>query len=202
MTSRTLPHNFLQELEALEAAYLLEDDPIRQSGFSGGAERWQSERGPILQAIDADGDLLDIGCANGYLLKCLIEWGGERGLRLTPHGLDQGSRLIELAKERLPEYSDNFHVGNAWDWQPQRKYRYAYMLYDCIPLEYLAEGVHRLLKQIVAPQGRLIIGAYGSKSDSIPPFDIGDFLEAEGFAVAGRAVGGAAPITKFAWLDA
>lgn len=197
-----LPQNFLQELEALEIAYLREDDPIRQSGFSGGAARWRNERSPILNAIEDDGDLLDIGCANGYLLKCLVKWSGERGLKLTPHGLDQGSRLIRLAKERLPEYSENFHVGNVWDWQPNRKYRYVYMLYDCLPLDYLAEGVRRLLKEVVAPQGRLIIGAYGSKSDSIPPFDIGGFLESAGFDVVGRAEGGAEPITKFAWMDA
>ena len=89
--------------------------------------------------------MLDVGCANGYLLKCLLEWGSERGLRLVPHGLDIGRRLIELAKERLPEFAGNFHVGNAWDWQPERKYGYVYMLYDCLPLDYLAEGVSRLL---------------------------------------------------------
>ena len=199
---KALPQNFLQELKELEAAYLKESDPIRQSGFNGGAARWRAERGHILDAIQPNGDLLDVGCANGYLLKCLLEWGSERGLRLVPHGLDLGSRLIELAKERLPEYAANFHVGNAWNWQPEQKYRYVYMLYDCLPLDYLTEGVNRLLEKVVAPEGRLIIGAYGSKSDSIPPFDIGDFLESEGFEVVGRSEGGEGPITKFAWLDA
>ena len=200
--SRTLPPGFLRHIEGLEEAYLEHNDPIRQSGFSGGAARWRAERGPILDAVESDGDLLDVGCASGYLLKCLLQWGSERGLRLVPHGLDLGGRLIELAKERLPEYAANFHVGNAWDWQPERKYRYVYMLYDCLPLDYLAEGVSRLLGQVVAPEGRLIIGAYGSKSDSIPPFGIGDFLESEGFEVVGRSEGGEGPITKFAWLDA
>ena len=200
--NKALPQKFLHDLKALEAAYLQYDDPIRQSGFSGGAERWRNERSPILDAIESDGDLLDIGCANGYLLKCLMRWGQERGIGIVPHGLDQGSRLIELAKGRLPEYSDNFHVGNAWNWRPPRKYRYVYMLYDCLPIDCLAEGVHRLLKQVVAPRGRLIIGAYGSKSDSLPPFDIGGFLESAGFAIVGRAEGGVGPITKFAWIDA
>ena len=200
--TRILPRSFLRHIEGLESAYLKHDDPIRQSGFSGGAVRWRDERGPILDAIDTDGDILDIGCANGYLLKCLVKWGGERGLTLTPHGLDLGGRLIELAKGRLPKHACNFHVGNAWDWEPDRKYRYVYMLYDCLPLDYLSEGVSRLLSRVVAPEGRLIIGAYGSKSDSIPPFDIGGFLESAGFVVAGMAEGGVEPITKFAWLDA
>ena len=66
--TRTLPLIFLQDLWALEAAYLKEDDPIRQSGFRGGADRWRAEWGPILNAIETNEDLLDIGCANGYLL--------------------------------------------------------------------------------------------------------------------------------------
>ena len=110
---RQLPMRFLRELEALESSYLREDDPIRQSGFGGGPERWRSEREPILDAIDGDGDILDIGCANGYLLECLVTWGRERGLSLVPHGVDQGSRLIELARARLPDFHSNFHVGNA-----------------------------------------------------------------------------------------
>ena len=200
--NRALPQGFLQELEALESAYLKEDDPILQSGFRGGADRWRAERGPILNAVETDGDLLDIGCANGYLLECLLNWGGERGLKLIPHGLDQGSKLIQLAKRRLPEYADNFHVSNVWDWQSPRKYRYVYMLYDCFPLDYLSEGVGRLVEQVVARQGRLIVGAYGSKSDTVPPLDIADYLESAGFVVVGRADGGIPPITKFAWIDA
>src|ERR671937_40228 len=66
-----LPPSFLQHLAHLEAAYLRETDPIRQSGFSGGAERWRAERSPILLAIPESGTVLDVGCANGYLLECL-----------------------------------------------------------------------------------------------------------------------------------
>ena len=77
---RQLPERFLRELEALESSYLSDDDPIRQSGFGGGPERWRSEREPILEAIEGNGDILDIGCANGYLLECLMIWGRERGL--------------------------------------------------------------------------------------------------------------------------
>ncbi len=72
----TLPRDFVRRIESLEEAYLRSDDPIRQSGFGGGAERWRAERGPILEAVEGDGDLLDIGCANGYLLECLVAWGG------------------------------------------------------------------------------------------------------------------------------
>ena len=105
---RPLPEDFLQALHALEDSYLAEIDPIRQSGFGGGPERWRAERRLILEAVDTDGDLLDIGCANGYLLQCLVDWARARGIRLKPFGLDQGARLIDLARQRFPEFPDHF----------------------------------------------------------------------------------------------
>lgn len=81
-----LPQDFLAQVASLEPTYLLHDDPIRQSGFGGGAERWRAERGSILEAVTGDGDFLDIGCANGHLAECLVVWASERGIQFTPHG--------------------------------------------------------------------------------------------------------------------
>jgi len=200
LTAR-LPDNFLRKIKALESAYLEHDDPIAQSGFGGGAERWRAEREPILDAVKSDGELLDVGCANGYLLECLVKWGLERGVKLTPYGVDIGARLIELAKKRLPQFAENFYVGNAWDWEPPRQYRYVYALYDCVPQEYLKDYVYKLLSKAVAPGGRLIVGAYGSRSRGTAPFDVDGFLNSVGFEVCGTAEGGCPPITKFAWVD-
>jgi hypothetical protein len=80
MAIDTFPPEFIAHIRGLEAAYLRETDPIRQSGFAGGADRWRSEREPILCAVEGDGDLLDLGCANGFLSECLATWAGERGL--------------------------------------------------------------------------------------------------------------------------
>ena len=196
-----LPADFLESLSALEEAYLQHDDPIRQSGFGGGAVRWRAEREPLLDAIDADGELLDVGCANGFLLECLVEWGAERGVRLTPYGLDVGARLIEIARQRQRQLADHFYVGNGWDWEPPRRFRYVYALYDCVPVERLAAYVRRLLIDVVADEGRLIIGAYGSNSRGIPPFEIAGFLQSQGFTIAGTSQGGEPPLTSFAWID-
>lgn len=198
---RDLPFEFLQSLQDLESSYLAEDDPIRQSGFGGGPIRWRAEREPILNAIDGDGDLLDLCCANGFLLECLMAWARARGLALIPHGLDFGPRLIELAKGRLPAFSSNFFVGNAWNWEPLLRFRYVYSLYDCVPAEYLAEYVRRVLQEIVAPGGRLILGAYGSRSRGIPPFDVAGFLGSLDLPVIGTAQGGSPQIAAFAWVD-
>jgi hypothetical protein len=37
---------------ALEAAYLLSDDPVVQSGFHGARARWREERSPLAEGID------------------------------------------------------------------------------------------------------------------------------------------------------
>lgn len=196
-----LPDNFLAEVRALEDAYLQSDEPIRQSGFGGGDQRWRAERSPILEAITGDGDLLDIGCAVGYLAECLVEWGAERGVRLTPHGIDIGERLIAEAKRRLPAYADNFVVANGWDWRPGRRFRYVYTLSDCVPLEMLREYVGRLLERLVEPDGRLIVGSYGSRSRSTPALPLGEMLTGYGYEVAGQAIGGEPPIAALAWID-
>ncbi|MGH8873833.1 MAG: hypothetical protein ACRDVM_01075 [Acidimicrobiia bacterium] len=59
------PRSFLAEMRALEDAYLRTDDPIAQSGVGGGPPRWRAEREPLLDGVAGNGDLLDVGCANG-----------------------------------------------------------------------------------------------------------------------------------------
>mgnify|MGYP002623837778 CR=1 FL=1 len=198
----SLPSDFVDHLRHLEAAYCQHDDPIRQSGFSGGPQRWREERGPILQAVDVDGDFLDVGCANGYLLECLVDWAAQRGTSIVPHGVDYGPRLIDMARRRFPASAENFHVANGWDWIPARKYRFVYTLWDCVPDSFLAAYCERLLNQVVEPDGRLIVGMYGSKSRNIPPINLGLKLQRLGFDVAGMTDGGNPPVTTFAWIDA
>lgn len=195
-----LPATFLSELRELETSYLQSSDPIEQSGFHGGAERWRAEREPILDAMTMDGELLDIGCANGYLLECLVEWGRERGRSLTPSGLDQGPRLIDLARRRQPQFAAHFFVGNAWDWEPPRRFRYVYTLLDAVPLDFLELHVHRLLRRVVADGGRLIAGDYGSRSRGFLARDVASVLGSAGLNVAGNAMGGNG-IARFAWVD-
>jgi len=201
MSERLLPPEFTEMLDELARSYLTETDPMRGSGFGGGDDRWRSEREPLLDGVVGDGHIVDVGCANGYLLECLMLWGRERGLRLTPHGVDRSRPLIERARARLPQFAENLHVCDAWMWVPPRRYDYVYALYDCVPLEYLAEYLSRLFVGAVADGGRLIVGAYGSHSKGIRPYDVAGFLESHGWAVSGRSVGGSPAISQFAWTD-
>ena len=180
---------------------MTESDPIRQSGFGGGATRWRQERESILDLIDSDGDFLDVGCANGYLLECLVKWGSERGKMLIPYGLDCGKRLIELARKRYARYARNFFIGNGWDWIPPRRFKFVYTLYDCVPPEYLEEYLHRLILRYLSEDGCLILGAYGSASENKPPFDISTFLNSKGFEISGTSTGGSPIISSFARIN-
>jgi SAM-dependent methyltransferase len=200
--ARPLPAEFLRHLAQLEAAYLRETDPIRQSGFSGGAERWRAERSPILDAFEAGGELLDVGCANGYLLECLVRWGGERGLTLIPFGVDQGAGLIELARQRLPTYREHLFVANAWGWIPPQRFRYVYCVHDCVPPADFGALVEQLLARMVSPGGRLVLGAYGSRTRGEPAVPIHEMLAALGHVVVGSAAVGQTETARYAWIDA
>lgn len=197
-----LPEAHQRRSAALEASYVESEDPIRQSGFGGGSERWRLEREPMLDGVAADGELLDVGCANGHLLECLASWGRERGLELEPCGIDLGARLIELARKRFPGRAGSFWVADAWSWDPPRRFRNVYVLFDCVPRELLEPLVQKLLERALLPGGRLIVGAYGSASRGIVPFDVGRFLEARGFRVEGRAQAGEPVRARFAWVEA
>jgi SAM-dependent methyltransferase len=196
-----LPTAFLDELAALEDVYLRRSDPIEQSGFRGGPARWRAEREAILDAITTDGDLLDVGCANGRLLESLVWCGEERGLTLMPYGLDQCPRLIELARQRFPGCPNHFFPGNAWDWQPARRFPYVYMLLDVVPDEYAGTLLTRIVREFLAPRGRLIVGDYGSHSRRVPARDVAAVLRANGLPVMGEATAQSVQQTRFAWTD-
>ena len=199
-----LPEDHLESIRILEMAYLAHDDPIRQSGFSGGPDRWRAERSSLLDAIDRDGDLLDLGCANGYLLESLVAWGTERGIRLNPYGVDLNALLIQEAIRRIPELAHHFWVANVWGWLPPKRFRWVYAIWDLVPTSMTTALAQHLLEHAVTKDGALIFGAYGSKSDDKPPFDIARVLRGDGLPISGESTGGelpsGGPVTRFAWI--
>lgn len=197
---KPLPPDFLAAVRDLESSYLQTDDPIFQSGFGGGAKRWREEREPILEAINEDGELLDIGCANGYLLECLVSWGREQNLTLIPYGVDLNLRLVEVAKNRLPTFKEHFFVVNAWEWVPEKPFKYVYTLSHCVPDNYLEEYLRQLLTHVVVPGGKLIVGDYGSRSQGISPVDFRERLGRTGLIIQGAVTGGKPPTSSFAWI--
>lgn len=191
----------MKEVGELEATYLESDDPVAQSGFSGGRERWIAERSPLVEAFDHDGTFLDVGCANGLLAADVVRWAARRGMRITPFGIDLGPTLVHLAKNRFSSCPDNFYVADAWTWQPVRQWTYVYSLLDLAPRNLRCTWIDRLLRW-VEPGGRLILGSYGSRSLGVPPEDLLDLIEACGKEATGSAAGGDPVTARFAWVAA
>jgi SAM-dependent methyltransferase len=165
------------------AAYVAGDNPRAQSGHSGDAQRWEGARRLLLDAVERSGSFLDIGCANGHLMECLVVWAAEDGIDLEPWGLEISNELAGLARRRLPHWRDRITVGNALDWGPPTRFTYVRTNLDYVPAARRAELVQHLLDVVVARDGRLIIGVFNEELDGV----IEESVSSWGFEVAGRA---------------
>ncbi|BAC91125.1 class I SAM-dependent methyltransferase [Gloeobacter violaceus] len=179
---------FDRHKEAIERSYLVGDDPYLQSGWASTPERWLWARRVILKAVPHSGSFFDIGCANGLLLECLVQWANEQGVRLEPHGIDFSEALVELARTRLPAFADNLAVANAHDWQPQRAFDYVHTLLEYVPEALQQEYLDRLLRQAVLGGGRLIVSSYSSRRTGRAALDVASRLGSLGFRVEGDAL--------------
>jgi SAM-dependent methyltransferase len=183
--------------EAIAEYYLSEpDNPYRGSGRGQGAARWEETRRGIADAVDRDGDFMDVGCANGLLLESLVLWCAERGHRIVPHGIDFVPELVELARSRHPAHAANFEVANAFYWDPGRRYDLVRTNLEFVQPPDRPGFVRRLFERAVVPGGRLIACHYCAPDD--PLVDCAGFLGGLGYAVVGR---GAADKVSVAWTD-
>jgi 2-polyprenyl-3-methyl-5-hydroxy-6-metoxy-1,4-benzoquinol methylase len=151
----------------LEESYLRYQEPWKQAGFLQSEEEWIECRRPIADCIDKSGAFLDISCSNGYLLECLMKWTAERGLTLEPFGIDLSEKLVAIAKNRLPRYSNNLEVANATRWTITHKFDYirtelGYVLDDAQE-QYLV----KLATTFLNPDGKLLITEYRTKKQNV-----------------------------------
>lgn len=173
-------------MAVITPAYLAGDNPRSQSGHSGDEAHWRQARSLVAEAMDRDGAFLDVGCASGHLMECVQVWAGEQGRRVAPYGLDIAPELAALARSRLPQWAERIWVGNAIDWVPPQRFDFVRTGLEYVPRRRQPDLVRRLLQEVVAPGGRLIIGAGSEEKDQTRP---GPSLEEEvaswGFGIAG-----------------
>jgi hypothetical protein len=150
-------HDEIEEI--IGDAYLASDDPRTQSGKSGDEAEWRWSRELILDAIPAGGTLLDIGCANGYLMESVRRWGIERGIDVEPYGLEISWRLAGLARRRLPQWADRIWVGNVTQWAPPRRFDLVHTGIDNVPPDRQRDLLLRLVCEFVVPGGRVVLRA-------------------------------------------
>jgi SAM-dependent methyltransferase len=180
---------FLSFKKELEDAYLQHDEPWKQSGFSGPEERWVACRKPITDCIDKSGSFLDIGCANGYLLECTLKWTAERNITITPYGLDLSEKLVELARQRLPQYKNNIYIGNGWAWQNPIRFNYVRTEVVYVPDELQRKYIKRIIDTYLADEGALLLAEYrSSKTPADVPW-LDRTLEKWGLPIAKQVSG-------------
>lgn len=177
----------------VEALYLAAEQPWHQSGFGlhglRPTEQWEALRRPIADCVTSSGSFLDIGCANGYLLACMLHWTGARGLTLDPVGLDLSDKLVALARLRLPMYAHQLFTGNAWYWQPPRPFDYVRTELVYVPDELRTDYIERLLDLFLRPGGRLLVAEYRARANAAPELTVDREVRERGFTVE-RVVAG------------
>lgn len=156
-------------------------------GGSGSTDRtagvWRSKRQHLAIPMDADGDWLDVGCANGHLLATLPAWAAERGVRIEPHGLELLPRVADLARSLHPALADRIWTGSVMTWDPPRRFRYVTVLDDAVPPDGLGDLVARVIGLFVSAGGRAIVSSYTDR-DAEPRHLVAD-LDAAGYPPAG-----------------
>jgi SAM-dependent methyltransferase len=181
---------FAGELHGLACSSRI-DDLLRESGVAGTYLTWRAHRHFLSAAIRLPGSLLDIGCGNGWLLRCLQSWSG---LTLVPYGIDVDATRIAAAHVLFPEYAANFVVGSVRDLScldapniPPRFQTIYWNIWDNWSLDIDAElHVAATLIRRLNGEGRLIFGFYD-------PDPRTNEKRAEALRAAGLATG---PIVK------
>jgi len=140
---------------------LLEGSSFHSDDFS----LWELARKFIAQAINHPGNILDIGCGNGFLLRCLQEWQPNT---LTPYGVDTNPEFISQAKNLFSDCPQNFTILSVGRLQELSKtglpnqYDFVYWNvwdnwnFDTSP----NVDVFKQALSLVSPKGRLILGFY------------------------------------------
>lgn len=190
--------------KSVEDAYSSSADVRAQSGFSGDETRWERARRVIADAIERGGSFLDVGCANGLLMESVVQWTRERNQQIEPFGLDLSPRLLALAETRLPQWSGRFYSGNILDWRAPRRFDYVRLELEYVPSHRRAEVVNRVLRDMLASSGRLIVCRYSSPDDPRPPGGLAGSLHDLGIEPTGHAHAydlDGTTLTHVAWID-
>jgi Tyrosine phosphatase family len=183
-------------------AYLAGATPWAQSGYGRDQANWVDARRFVVEAIDRDGTFLDCGCASGYLMECVKTWAGDKGLLIEPYGVDIIPELVELARNRLPDWAERIWLGNIVSWTPPRRFDFVRAGLEYAPPTRQRDLVRHLLDEVVAPGGRLILGPQTEEAGR-PAME--ELLASWDWPVSGRAE---TPhpdprvVRRIVWLDA
>ena len=138
--------------------------------FDTGYRDWHRQRRFLADEIDAGGTILDLGCANGFLLRCLQKWSGQP---LIPYGIDIDPLVIATCHRLFPHCPDHFrcldlrHFGGHTAAGFPACYDYVFWnMPNRWPCSAKRQQLERLAP-LVAPGGKLLIAAYGGNAPEL-----------------------------------
>ncbi|MEZ5082183.1 MAG: class I SAM-dependent methyltransferase [Bacteroidales bacterium] len=111
----------------------------------------------FLSLIDKSGNIIDLGCGNGMLLKYLID---NSSFKLIPHGVDFLIKSVNEAKLSFPKFSDNFSAENVFNFRSANK-KFNYVLTSLSYVHF--DHMHQYFlncKELLNANGRLILYEY------------------------------------------
>ena len=195
---------------------LLDDKDKIQSFVDGNQvvgvdfNQWTKIRSFISKSINKDGKFLDIGCANGFLLRCLQEWCD---YKIEPYGIDKNRDSIKQAKELFPLQRKNFIVKDLFELAKSgledlskhglpARYDFIYWnVWDTIKFADQKEvDLVKKFLEAVSPDGRLVLGFYNNDNkQNMEDMKKIKKLEEKGFNFSGVLDNGLNDI--IAWID-
>jgi ribosomal protein L11 methylase PrmA len=130
-------------------------------------EAWVEQRKFIADMIDQSGSVMDYGCANGFLLKCLQSWSPHT---LEPWGMDIDDEALRKAKQLFPQARNHFMTpkGFSEGTVSQKKFDFVYWnVWDDFPFD--EKGIRLLnnLMKITEAGGKTILGFYDTKENNL-----------------------------------
>ena len=140
---------------------------IRESKSLRSKSQWIETRQFITCSFHHDGTILDIGCANGYLLACFMSWSK---YSLIPYGIEVDPSVWR-ARLLFPEYESNFcQIGLDKYLQSNDRcgfplsfdfvYWNVWTNFDLTDARNI-DTLHEVIA-LVKPSGRLVMGLYDS----------------------------------------
>lgn len=92
---------------------------LAASDFRGSYAEWKTSRELFNRFIRSGERVLDVGCANGFLLYSLLLW---RDGSFVPYGFDINARRIAAARRRLAKFACNFWIHDMFNPWPRKMF--------------------------------------------------------------------------------
>jgi len=131
--------------------------------FGRDLDGWTAIRKFVADVPHHDGAVLDIGCANGFFLWCILQWSS---YNLIPYGIDVEKELILKAQKLFPELGDHFESTSFENFIQSHSRTYDFIYWNVWTDYNPSKSVLMRLLEYLNHDGRLILAFYDSEEQN------------------------------------